>query len=131
MVSMQTPLATVQATWQAQYPGRPFPGKASAVAALGSAPVTHAAAPAAAAPASIDTAAAITRLHDRIEAFKFDLKTNATWAHDQLEIVSRSLTEALTRTDDRLTGEVQGLAGQVNTVIASVQSLDAAMRRAA
>ena len=121
MVSMNTPLATVQATWQAQYPGQAFPGKAAAVASLsGSAPVTRAAA----APPSTATAAELTRLHDKIDAA---LAVNET----RINQVAASWDSALTRTDDRLSGEVQGLAGQVSGIAAGVQSLDAAMRRAA
>ena len=120
MVNMHSPLAAVQSAWQTQYPGQPFPGKAAAVASLsGSAPVTRAAAP-----ASTDTAAALTRLHDKIDAA---LAVNET----RINQVAASWDSALTRTDDRLSGEVQGLAGQVSGIAAGVQSLDAAMRRAA
>jgi len=124
MVSMNTPLATVQATWQAQYPGQPFPGKAAAVASLSG---KLSAAPLGPAPAASTDTAELAQIRSTINA----ITDEQIDAHRKLGTVRDALAASITHLDDRLTGEVQGLAGQVSGIAASVQSLDLSMRRAA
>lgn len=141
MISMQTPLAGVMQAWQQQFPGQAFPGKQAAVAALSgsSAPVSSTpSAPAPAAPGySVDTAVRLTRLNDAIGDLRDRAATiEATARHgaDRVTAIeaalhdihnhARGVASSLTALDDRLAGEIGGLAGQV-------ASLDSAIRRAA
>ena len=143
MVSMQHPLSTVMSAWDAMHPGQPFPGKAAAVAALSgtSAPVRSAPA---AAPAptpapgySVDTAARLTQindsmghLRDRTAAVEAALRAGAdynAYAQKRIDDIGdriNTVAQTVTALDDRLAGEIGGLAGQV-------ASLDSAIRRAA
>lgn len=119
MVSMHTPLAAVQAAWASAYPGQAFPGKVAAVAALSKG------APAAPAP----TAAPVDS--PKLEALSVALEaTDKRVAQIDTHYAHRlaATEETITRLDDRLTGEIQGIGGQLTSVSASIASLDAAVR---
>lgn len=119
MISMHTPLAVVQAEWARAFPAHPFPGKIAAVAAL-----SKGAAPTAAPAAAPVESPKLDALSVALEA------TRKTVAQIDADFAQRlaSTDETITRLDDRLTGEIQGLGGQLTSVSASIAALDSTLR---
>lgn len=120
MVTMQTPLAGVQAAWNQAFPGQAFPGKIAAVAALSNAP---------AAPvirqgtSSYDPPERLNQLHDKVVSQQSAINAMTLAMSDQVRQHSE-LNGIVTRLDDRMTGEMQGIAGQLSSIVATVNSLN-------
>lgn len=127
MVSMQTPIASVQAAWNASFPGQPFPGKVAAVAAL-SQPAKQAA-PAAPQNRVLTTdELRLAQIGDKLNGQQSVIET-ITDSVISLRSGIADLNGIVTRLDDRVTGEVQGIAGQVASIAATVNSLETATRQ--
>ncbi len=121
MVSMQTPLASVQSAWTQAFPGQPFPGKVAAVAALSAgqatpaqpaAPVRHG--------TSIDDP--LAQMDDKIAGQQSAIST-ITDTVISLRSRLHDTDGAIARLDDRLTGEVQGIAGSLSGIASTVTAL--------
>jgi MoxR-like ATPase len=119
MVSMQTPLAGVQAAWNQAFSGQPFPGKVAAVAALAQ-PGKPAAPTAPPVPTSDNVR--IAQMGDKLNGQQSVIESIS----DTVISLRSRLTDtdgAIARLDDRLTGEVQGIAGQLSGIASTVTAL--------
>jgi MoxR-like ATPase len=120
MVSMQTPLAGVQAAWNQAFPGQPFPGKPAAVAALSTAQPVKQAAPVA--PQTTPANNALSQVSDKLNGQQSVIES-ITDTVISLRSRLNDSDGAIARLDDRLTGEVQGIAGQLSGIAATVTAL--------
>jgi MoxR-like ATPase len=120
MVTMQTPLAGVQAAWNQAFSGQPFPGKSAAVAALSTAqPVQHAAP---VAPQNTPANNALSQVSDKLNGQQSVIES-ITDTVISLRSRLNDSDGAIARLDDRLTGEVQGIAGQLSGIASTVTAL--------
>lgn len=127
MVSMHTPIVSVQQAWSAAFPGQAFPGKVAAVAALGQQAPAQQAAPTTKAAPNTDTAVRLTQLNDKISGQQSVIES-ITDSVISVRTQLSDLNGTVARLDDRMTGEVQGIAGQVASIAASVASLEQSCR---
>lgn len=121
MVTMQTPLAGVQAAWNQAFSGQPFPGKVAAVAALSTAQPVKQAAPVAP-PKPTSENVRIAQMDDKLNGQQSVIESIS----DTVISLRSRLTDtdgAIARLDDRLTGEVQGIAGQLSGIASTVTAL--------
>lgn len=114
-MDMRTPIAHVMSAYHSKFPGQAFPGKVAALAALNGAP---------AAPTAAADTPKIDALSVALEATR---KTVAQIDSDFAQHIAAT-DETITRLDDRLTGEIHGLGGQLTSMSAAIAALDSTIK---